>query len=310
VIPVCDFDLEELIKFTTTSLKVAEMSIPAYSCRYSKHIYTQHQHMALICLMKRLRLKYREIVQLVTLMPKIQEILDLSKIPHFTTLQKFFKRFGSRYFDDMLEQTIALFDIQEPLVAVDGTGHATDQASLYYAKKIEKQTKKRRKSYTKNQIAIDTHSQAILAHKVVRGPRHDMKDAIATIRKTKKFKPSGFCLDKAFDSEEIHTIINEEFKVTAMIPAKKRTQKGKYRVSMQYLFSKPRYHQRSKVESVFSVEKRVFGDKNNSRSDRLRNKESKLRNVCYNIYRHAKVFIIQILKGFLQSHLFIIILIN
>jgi len=48
--------------------------------------------MALICLIKRLRLKCREIVEVANLMPKLQEI-DLKEIPHFTTLQKFFKRF-------------------------------------------------------------------------------------------------------------------------------------------------------------------------------------------------------------------------
>ena len=94
-----------------------------------------------------------------------------------------------------------MFDIDEPWVAVDGTGHSTDQASLYYAK-LQKQTKKKRKHYTKNQIAVDTQKRVILAQRVARGPRHDFKDAIPTIRKTKKYKPSGFSLDKSFDREK------------------------------------------------------------------------------------------------------------
>jgi len=68
--------------------------------------------MALICLMKRLRLKYREIVEVANLMPKLQEMIDLKEIPHFTTLQKFFKRFGS--LGEMLERTAELFDIKNP----------------------------------------------------------------------------------------------------------------------------------------------------------------------------------------------------
>ncbi|MBM4242055.1 MAG: transposase [Euryarchaeota archaeon] len=229
-------------------------------------------------------------------MPKLQEIIGLKEVPHFTTLQKFFKRFGSHFFDEMLEQTVELFDIEKPWVAVDGTGHSCDQASLYYARKIEKQSKKWRKSYTKNQIAIDTQTQVILAHKVARGPRHDSKDAIPTIRKTRKYKPSGFSLDKAFDKEEIHRVIHEELEATSMIPPKKRVKNGKYRLSMQSLFSNPKYHLRSLVETVISVLKRVFDDKNQSRSDRLRNKETKLRNSCYNIYRYAKHLSIQNLK--------------
>ena len=55
------------------------------------------------------------------------------------------------------------------------------------------------------------------------------------------------------------------------------------------------------VETVFSVVKRVFGDVNQSRSERLRNKESKLRNVCYNIYRHCKRGMLIIVKGFYRA---------
>jgi hypothetical protein len=199
------------------AFKVAEMTLPAYSCEFSKRMYTQHQLMALLCLMKRLRLKYREFTAIIGLMPKIQEILELKNVPHYTTLQKFFKRFGSHFFDEMLSFTVQLFFIHEPWAAVDGTGHSCDQASLYYTDKIKKQTKKWRKSYTKNQIAIDTRTQVILAHKVARGPRHDSKDAIPTIRKLKKYKPSGFSLDKAFDKEEIHQVIHEELGATIMI---------------------------------------------------------------------------------------------
>jgi len=59
----------------------------------------------------------------------------------------------------MLDFTVELFDIKDPWVAIDGTGHSSDQASLYYARKIKKQNKKWRKSYTKNQIAIDTKTR-------------------------------------------------------------------------------------------------------------------------------------------------------
>jgi len=73
-----------------------------------------------------------------------------------------------------------------------------------------------------------------------------------------------------------------------MIPLRKKAKEGKYRLAMQSLFSKPKYHLRSLVETVISIRKRIFGDSNTSRNDRLRNKETKLRNNCYNIYLHAK----------------------
>jgi len=285
MINVCE---NELINFISVSFEVVKMSLSKYSCEKSEHTYTQPQLMALICLMKRLRVDYRLFTSTIKLMPELQSVLGLKNIPHYTTLQKFFKRIKSEIINEIMDSITALFNIKDPWVALDGTGHSCDQASRYYTDKIKKQSKKWRKSYTKNQIAIDTRSQVILAHRVAKGPRHDSKDAIALIRKTKKYKPIGFSLDKAYDSEEIHKVIHEELNASSLIPLKKRAKKGKYRIGSRSIFIKPKYHQRSIVETVISVIKRVFGDKNQSRNDKLRNKETKLKNLCYDIYRYTK----------------------
>ncbi|KZX14513.1 hypothetical protein MBCUT_20850 [Methanobrevibacter cuticularis] len=118
---VCD---NKLIKFTVLSFRVAKMSLTEYSCEKSKYRYTQHQLMALICLMKRLRRDYRLFTSIIQLMPEICLILDLKKIPHYTALQKFFKRIKSQVIDEIMNQTVKLFDIKNPWVALDGTGHS------------------------------------------------------------------------------------------------------------------------------------------------------------------------------------------
>ncbi|WP_084270829.1 transposase [Methanobrevibacter cuticularis] len=143
-------------------------------------------------------------------------------------------------------------------------------------------------------MAIDTTNQVILAHKIVKGPRHDSKDAIPLIRKTKKYNPIGFSLNKTYDSEEIHKVIHEELNASSLIPLKKRAKKGKYRIGSISIFTKPKYHQRSIVETTISIIKRIFGDKNQNRSDKLRNKETKLKNLCYDIYRYTKTTNIKI----------------
>lgn len=79
-----------------------------------------------------------------------------------------------------------------------------------------------------------------------------------------------------------------------MIPIKKNREKtGKYRLSMLTDFNEDEYHRRSLAETVISVEKRVLDDVNYGRKDRMRNKESKLRNICYNIYKYAMIFILE-----------------
>ena len=92
---------------------------------------------------------------------------------------------------------------------------------------------------------------------------------IPLIRKVKKYNPIGFSLDKAYDYEKVHEVIHEKLNATSMIPRKKGVKKGKYRMAMESMFSKPKYHQKSIVETTISVIKRVFGDKNQSRSDKL-----------------------------------------
>ena len=104
--------------------------------------YTQHQIRALLCLMKRLKVNYRLFTSIIQLLPEIQLILGLKCVPHYTTLQKFFKRIKSDVIDKIMDLTVELFDIEGPWVALDGTGHSCDQASLYYTDKNQKTKQK------------------------------------------------------------------------------------------------------------------------------------------------------------------------
>jgi hypothetical protein len=177
---------------------------------------------------------------------------------------------------------------------------------VYYTQRSTPHRKQRqRKRYTKNQIAVDTANQVIVAHRVARGPRHEAKDALPLIRKTKVVNPVGYSMDKAYDSEEIRRVAVEEAEAACMIPVRNGAKSGTYRRASREEFDEELYHRRNVVETVFSVEKRVFGDVNHSRSDRLRNKESKLRNVCYNVYRHVKLIIVVVVKGFYRARILI-----
>jgi len=70
-------------------------------------------------------------------------------------------------------------------------------------------------------------------------------------------------MDKGYDSEELHRQIREEIWADSVIPV--RTWKGKiysgqYRQEMYASFDAERYAERNKVETVFSVIKRKFGE--------------------------------------------------
>jgi transposase len=242
--------------------------------------------MSLLMLKDRVNMRYRDFIDFVFICPDFMKILKLSKIPHYTTLQKFFNRINSATFDRLLSISVRLFDICDPWIAIDATGHSSDYASKHYEKRI----KRKRKNYSKNSIAVDTKTQAILAQKARKGPRHDSIDADALIRKCKYLKPEGFSLDKGYDCERIHKVIREELGAQSQIPVRLGlTKNGKYRKELIFGVDKEKYHKRNIAETVNSVMKKVFGEENRARSERMRNKETKIRNLCYNVYRRVVV---------------------
>ncbi|MDD3317763.1 MAG: hypothetical protein PHY07_09905, partial [Methanosarcina sp.] len=50
-----------------------------------------------------------DFVELVDLMSNIKEKLDLDRVPHYTTLQKFVSRIPSSWFNLILSRTLKLF---------------------------------------------------------------------------------------------------------------------------------------------------------------------------------------------------------
>ena len=70
------------------ALRVARRALPAYSTKYSRHDFTQRQLFAMLALKQYFRTNYRGIVALLEDLEELQRLLELKKVPHFTTLQK------------------------------------------------------------------------------------------------------------------------------------------------------------------------------------------------------------------------------
>ena len=145
------------------------------------------------------------------------------------------------------------------------------------------------KNFTKCHIAVDVDSRLILYSQAVKGPRHDTKFAIASIRSLKKYNPQFIIADKAYDSNPIRTCINEEIKASDQIPLRSNFRHGRYRRLSIKTFKKEIYSRRNNVESVFSVIKRKYSGINKSKSTRLQNKETRLKTLVYNIDQSTKI---------------------
>ena len=126
----------------------------------------------------------------------------------------------------------------------------------------------------------------ILYSQAVKGPRHDVKFAIASIRGLKKYNPQFIIAD---DTNAIRTCINEEIKASDQIPLKSNFRHGWYRRLSIKTFKKEIYSRRNNVESIFSVIKRKYSGINKSKSTRLQNKETRLKTLVYNIDLSTKI---------------------
>ena len=107
-----------------------------YSCKYSKKVYTQPQLLALIFFKDYLKKDYREITDFIVELDRIRNLLDLSTIPHFTTLQKFLARIKSRYLGFIFAKTQKLFyshDHEISITAIDSSEFTSAYASHYYS---------------------------------------------------------------------------------------------------------------------------------------------------------------------------------
>ena len=232
----------------------------------------------------------------------LRMFLQLSHIPHYTTLQKFSSRINGTLLEKIISSFILLLtNIRKIFTGIDSTGFKITHASQYYTER----TGTRRK-YAKLSIGADVLQQIICTIKIRRAPtRHDNIDFRPIITKTSEILPlSVVTADKAYDSEENHVLVRELLHGFSIIPTRYENvpiwkTHGRYRKQMKRGYSKLLHGQRNKNETIVSVIKRLFGEHITSRLVRTQNRELSFRCIAYNTHRITNLTII--IDGFYKA---------
>jgi len=282
------------------ALIVAEQTLPSYFSRYSRHDFTLCQHFACLVLKSFFRTDYRGIVAILADCTDLQRELKLTKVPHFTTLQKAQQRLLEFSSAQQLLDTSVRRALGEhpkvPLCAGDSTGIETSQISPYFIKRRSHKNKTPQvttySKYPKLEVLADCATHIIIAALPSQGPCPD----------TDRLRPlligplaRGVLLDTAlfdagYDSEPNHIFARDCCRVRSVIPAtagrppKDPTAppQGRWRRVMRR-YRDHRYGQRWQVECVMSMIKRRQGGYVLARSMPSRYCEMMLKALTHNI---------------------------
>jgi len=270
-------DNESVFKRFLVSARQLVNQIPRFSSAYSNKIYDNHQKMIILIFRQKMKMTYREIVKFFKFSTLARALLKLTRIPHHSTLVKFHNRTKTTLLNSLLCKKKAR------IAAIDASVFQTNHMSYHYANVWNRKDKRKYRRYLKVSIAIDTDTQYILSHMTRLGPRNDHIDFESVM---KEIKCDFVVADRGYDSKSNRYFVLRNLGAIPQIPYRKNSSVLKFRGYRKKLeFNEKIYHQRSKVETVFSVIKRKYGNYVLSRSFESQKKEIILRMIAYNIDR-------------------------
>lgn len=280
---------------------LAQQSLPVYTHQFSPKVYTQHQLFAILVLKSFFTTDYRGITELLEDNDILQDILELPRVPHFTTLQKAAKHLlSSKSSQKILQELIIISQKLEiipessKLSAMDSTGMESHHTSRYFITRRQRSDQKDSfqtttyKRFPKLAILCDCLSHLVFGLIPSRGPSTDVSHFKKLLSIGEKLLHSIKVLaDAGYDSESNHVFAREVIGSESIMPARSgrptnKPPSGKYRAMMKQELPSI-YGQRWQVETVNSVIKRNLGSELSAKSYWSQCREMSLKVLTHNI---------------------------
>ena len=268
-----------LIRFAKSILKALKIrQIRLYGSKFSKKIYTLHQHIILLAIRELHKgIGYRFLCDLLPDYVLLLEYLCLSQVPHFTTLQKVSQRLKG----SIVEGIFLGFARKAKFRAgIDSTGLSLQHSTYYYEQRLEhfrkakkrkrgRPKKRRRKKHQYTSIFADLDGRIILSTKLLRGKKSDNRMMIPTIEKAKAIFEQVISndADKGYDAEYNHEYNNDEIDADDHIKLRNENvpvhrtsgvNRKKAKSTARNKMGRPRKNHRNKIESIIFVLKKVI----------------------------------------------------
>lgn len=220
--------------------------------------------------------------------PRICRILKLQILPGKSTIQRAMKNLNMNLLREFNRMLIGEWTNRKLNILIDASGIRILGRSIWHSIRAKKPISRR--ECDKVHIASCSDTMLILNWFITEGKKNDCP---FFTRLLTPFKWIGRVLvDAGYLSRENYQHVADK-KGAAFIPFKKNsTAKPKSHPAWRFAFNlwklfpmifKGIYHQRSKIECVFSVLKKRWGDKLNSRKAYIRRREMALRFIAYNV---------------------------
>ncbi len=285
------------------ALAAGKEAFSDYSHKFSPKKFTRPQLFACLVLKEFEKKDYRGVCALLADCSDLRDAIELTAVPHYTTLQKASRRLLKI---DRVRRLIAgaVHRIHQrartvKYAAVDSSGFDAHHASRYFVwrtgvKKKGKKPKERitYKRYGKLMVVVNCATHAILAAVASAGPTPDIDELDGVIDELpRSISVNHMVGDAGFDSAHNHSLLRDYHGMRSTIPPEhgrppkdpKTLPSDKYRRLMKTRFNTKAYRKRPQVETVFSMLKRNLGSALRGRSHQSRCRDMLLRVVTHNI---------------------------
>lgn len=278
----------------------AKQSLPLYRHLKSPKKFTQPQLVACLVLKEFFKTDYRGIMEILMDSSDLRNVLELTEVPHYTTLQKAAHRLTQKKTLDRLMHDIIRLAIGTKMMkksvalsAIDSTGFESHHVSTYFVRRrgrtehpYQTTTYSR---FPKVGIIVDCRSYMVLSGVPSLGPSPDIIHyRVAITEALKRVTLKILTADAGYDAEHAHVFARKEHGIRSIIPNRvgrptTKLPSGKYRKIMATRFNKALYGQRWQIETINSVIKRRLGSFLRARTYWSQMHEMMLRLFTYNV---------------------------